>query len=127
MGSSYAAMQHVIGLSIFCLVLFQFFQTAITQCSEDDTVDVGGGPGSCLDNCDCPSCAPHCSKWGYCQATALGGSHPARCDSYDTGSCPPPYSCYKPLLQVWKKSKKSCPCGGGGRCGRKCCKCFQTK
>ena len=37
------------------------------SCTEDDSVDVGRGPGSCNSNLDCPCCSPFCSVSGYCQ------------------------------------------------------------
>ena len=39
------------------------------ECGDQDTVDVGRGPGSCNSNLGCPCCAPFCSKEGYCQTT----------------------------------------------------------
>lgn len=43
-------------------------------CTDDDTVDVGRGSGSCNTNLDCPCCAPFCAKSGYCQATNVKSS-----------------------------------------------------
>ena len=38
-----------------------------------DPVDVGRGPGSCNTDCDCPLCAPFCSKHGFCQNNKNSG------------------------------------------------------
>ena len=43
-------------------------------CTDDDTVDVGRGSGSCNTNLECPCCAPFCAKSGYCQATNVKSS-----------------------------------------------------
>ena len=43
------------------------------QCGSQDTVDVGRGKGSCNTDCDCPRCAPFCSKYGYCQSNKRMG------------------------------------------------------
>ena len=34
---------------------------------------VSSGSGSCNTDCDCPLCAPFCSKWGYCQENTSNG------------------------------------------------------
>ena len=42
------------------------------DCTDDDTVDVGDGPGSCNSDMDCPCCAPFCSSIGkHCQKTIM--------------------------------------------------------
>merc|ERR1712176_770728 len=103
-----------------CLVFLLGITPVFPLCSDLDTVDAGGGPGSCLDNCDCPDCAPYCSTWGYCQASASSGSSPASCEvlAFDGTLA------YNPGYTSNIRSKKKCPCGGGGRCGRKCCQCW---
>merc|ERR1719516_192251 len=98
---------------IICIVFLLGITPVFPLCSELDTVDAGGGPGSCLDNCDCPACAPHCSTWGYCQASASSGSSPASCEVDNI--CPGPYSCYIPGFVKNTRSKKKCACGGGGK------------
>merc|ERR1712025_192024 len=94
-----------------------------STCSEDDAVDSGGGPGSCIDNCDCPTCAPFCSHSGYCQPTPKYGSHPYPCTEVTVGGgCS---YCAAPLYVTRIGARRNCPCGAGGKCGRRCCRpCF---
>ena len=55
------------------------------MCTNQDTVDVGRGTGSCNTNCDCPGCAPFCSNSGFCQTTSSSGQTP--CHNRPSTAC----------------------------------------
>jgi len=79
------------------------------RCNNDDTVDVGNGPGSCNSDCDCPSCAPFCNNYGYCKNNENTGRRrilKSECkkDSATTASPPPlgsipPPGCNKTFVE----------------------------
>jgi len=59
-------------------------------CRPGETVDVGRGSGSCNTDCDCPLCAPFCSKsGGYCQNHQRNGRRKCLASDKSTAACPP--------------------------------------
>jgi len=80
-------------------------------CTDNDTVDVGRGPGSCDSNLDCPCCAPFCSTSGYCQT-----SNPIS----SSESCPvpnTPSNCDVNIKDTcWSPGVHDIDCPGHGLC-----------
>ena len=59
-------------------------------CRPGETVDVGRGSGSCNTDCDCPLCAPFCSKsGGFCQNHQNSGRRKCLVSDKSTAACPP--------------------------------------
>ena len=59
------------------------------RCREDEAVIVGRGSGSCNTDCDCPLCAPFCSRSGYCQNHQNSGRRKCLASDKATAACPP--------------------------------------
>ena len=59
-------------------------------CRPGETVDVGRGSGSCNTDCDCPLCAPFCSRsGGFCQNHQNSGRRKCLVSDKSTAACPP--------------------------------------